>query len=142
MTDNISVPRELLEILCEMGDDAMHMMGPYLADKHNERRFVDEARALLAAKAPAVEGEGLELDRNEAFQECPASGCDWGAFWLGWKSRHTKARAIIDQQTARIAELKAAIVFAYQIISHHGWTNEESEFVGVIAALAKEANKP
>jgi hypothetical protein len=51
MSDKILVDRELLESLCELGQDAIQRMGSYLAEKHNEQRHIDAAHALLLAPA-------------------------------------------------------------------------------------------
>lgn len=92
MTNNTihNVPRELLErhLKTIEGHLAITLEGELA-------RSVYELRALLSAPPPAGV-DGLELDRNEAYQACPDSGCDWGSFWQGWKARHTGAQAIID----------------------------------------------
>lgn len=45
---------------------------------------------LAAMAAASAYDEAAE--RKAAFEACPASGCDWGSFWQGWKLC-AKARA-------------------------------------------------
>lgn len=34
----------------------------------------------------AVKPVADRLDRNAAFEACPATNCDWGSFYQGWKA--------------------------------------------------------
>lgn len=52
----VLVDRELLEYLADLGDEAIERMGSYLAEKHGEQKYVDEARAILAKPVEAQGG--------------------------------------------------------------------------------------
>lgn len=77
MSDNVIVPRELLEYLAELGDEAIQRMGSYLAEKHGEQRYVDAARAILAQPAATLDDRMREagmLTIDEMLSGAPLDG--------------------------------------------------------------------
>ena len=82
-------------------------MASYHREPLGEAAVQCQAWLAAAPAAPAADA-GLELDRNEAYQACPDSGCDWGSFWQGWKARHAGAQAIIDGLRDEVERLERA----------------------------------
>ena len=88
------IPTELRELLEQFLDTSVDQREKIFEQKK-------AIRALLAtppADAADMGGQaGEDRERNRAFKACPNSGCDWGAFYLGWKA---KAKDLVSIRAA------------------------------------------
>ena len=103
MTDNISVPRELRQVL---GTILNALDRDALEGKTVRGEMAQELRALLSA--PAVEVEGLEVIGFHCMDSAGIETLEWrgGSYADEPLCSLPKAQAVIDKQAARIKELE------------------------------------
>lgn len=89
-----------------------HHINPTSEAFHNLIAESASAISMLATPpADAADMGGEDGERNRAFKACPNNGCDWGAFYLGWKAKAkdlVSIRAALEaqhrQQAGKLAE--------------------------------------
>ena len=87
------IPTELRELLEQICVELEHDNDRYMLG-----RELRKALATPPADAADMGGQaGEDGERNRAFKACPNSGCDWGAFYLGWKA---KAKDLVSIRAA------------------------------------------